>query len=49
LRYFLGHTADETADLMGLSKATVDRHLNFAKAWLYQRINPGANKKPSKD
>jgi RNA polymerase sigma factor (TIGR02999 family) len=46
LRYFLGHTSEETAELVGLSKATVDRHLNFAKAWLYQRINPEPNRKP---
>jgi len=41
LRYFLGHTAEETADLMNLSKATVDRHLAFAKAWLFRRMRPG--------
>lgn len=46
LRYFLGYTAAETAELMNLSKATVDRHLNFAKAWLYRRINPEGSKKP---
>jgi RNA polymerase sigma factor (TIGR02999 family) len=40
LRCFLGHTAAETADLLGLSKATVDRHLGFAKAWLYRRLRP---------
>ena len=40
LRYFLGHTAEETAALMNISKASVDRHLNFAKAWLYRRMNP---------
>lgn len=40
LRYFLGCTADETADLMGVSKATVDRTLRFTKTWLYQRMNP---------
>lgn len=40
LRYFLGCTADETADLMGLSKATVDRDLRFIKSWLYRRIRP---------
>ncbi len=48
LRYFLGYTAEETADLMQLSKATVDRHLSFAKAWLYRRMNPGMPKAPSK-
>jgi len=41
LRYFLGYTVHETAELLGLSKATVDRHLTFAKAWLFQRMNPG--------
>jgi RNA polymerase sigma factor (TIGR02999 family) len=40
LRYFLGYSAEETADLMNLSKATVDRHIGFAKAWLYRRMNP---------
>ena len=41
LRYFLGCTAEETAGLMDLSKATVDRALRFTKSWLYHRINPG--------
>lgn len=39
LRFFLGFTADETADLMGLSKATVDRELKFARGWLYERLH----------
>jgi RNA polymerase sigma factor (TIGR02999 family) len=42
LRYFLGCTADETAELMNLSKATVDRDLKFARSWLYQRVYPEA-------
>jgi RNA polymerase sigma factor (TIGR02999 family) len=42
LRYFLGCTAEETASLMGVSKATVDRELRFIKSWLYKRIGPGA-------
>jgi RNA polymerase sigma factor (TIGR02999 family) len=48
LRFFLGHTAEETATLMNLSKATVDRHLSFAKAWLYRRMNPDPYEHPSK-
>jgi RNA polymerase sigma factor (TIGR02999 family) len=40
LRYFLGCTADETASLMKMSKATVDRELKFIKSWLYRRIRP---------
>ena len=40
LRYFLGCTAEETADLVQVSKATVDRDLKFIKSWLYRRIHP---------
>jgi RNA polymerase sigma factor (TIGR02999 family) len=42
LRYFLGCTAEETAALMQVSKATVDRDLKFIKSWLYRRIYPEA-------
>lgn len=42
LRYFLGCTADETASLLKVSKATVDRDLRFVKAWLYRRLYPDA-------
>ena len=42
LRYFLGCTPEETAALMLISKATVDRELKFIKGWLYQRISHGA-------
>lgn len=38
LRYFLGCTAEETASLMNISKATVDRELKFAKTWLLQHM-----------
>jgi RNA polymerase sigma factor (TIGR02999 family) len=38
LRYFLGCTAEETADVMQVSKATVDRDLKFIKSWLYRRL-----------
>jgi RNA polymerase sigma factor (TIGR02999 family) len=41
LRYFLGCTAEETACVMGVSKATVDREVKFIKSWLYRRIHPG--------
>ncbi|MGD0903182.1 MAG: ECF-type sigma factor [Terracidiphilus sp.] len=40
LRYFLGCTAEETAALMDMSKATVDRELKFIKGWLFRRIHP---------
>ncbi len=37
-RYFLGCTNEETAELLGISRPTVDRDLEFAKAWLYRRL-----------
>jgi RNA polymerase sigma factor (TIGR02999 family) len=40
LRCFLGCTAEETAELMHISKATVDRELRFIKGWLYLRFHP---------
>jgi RNA polymerase sigma factor (TIGR02999 family) len=42
LRYFLGCTAEETAALMQVSKATVDRDLKFIRSWLYRRVYPDA-------
>lgn len=38
LRFFLGFTAEETAELLSISKATVDRELRFARAWLHERL-----------
>jgi RNA polymerase sigma factor (TIGR02999 family) len=42
LRFFLGFTAEETADLLSTSKATVDRELKFVRGWLYERLHSGA-------
>lgn len=38
MRFLLGCTAEETAELSGVSKATVDRKVKFARAWLFQRL-----------
>lgn len=38
LRYFLGTTAEEAAEVLNISKATVDRELNFARGWLRHRM-----------
>jgi RNA polymerase sigma factor (TIGR02999 family) len=38
LRFFLGCTAEETAGILQISKATVDREVKFVKSWLYRRI-----------
>jgi RNA polymerase sigma factor (sigma-70 family) len=42
LRYFLGCTNDETAEILGLSRPTIDRDIEFAKTWLYRRLTDGA-------
>lgn len=39
LRFFLGFTAEETAELMNTSKASVDRDLKFVRGWLYDRLH----------
>lgn len=39
LRFFLGLTAEETGELVGASKATVDREMKFARGWLYDRLH----------
>jgi RNA polymerase sigma factor (TIGR02999 family) len=38
LRFFGGLTIEETADVLGISPATVKRDWNMAKAWLYGEI-----------
>jgi RNA polymerase sigma factor (TIGR02999 family) len=47
LRYFLGCTAEETAAIMQISKATVDREMKFVKSWLYRRMSPLLSPQPS--
>ena len=42
LRYFLGATAEEAAELLGLSKTTVDRAVRFGVTWLHQRLTQNA-------
>jgi len=41
LRYFLGCTSQEAAEILDISKATVDRDLKLVKSWLYQRLRTG--------
>lgn len=38
LRYFFGFTAEETAEFLALSKASVDRMVRFSLVWLHQRL-----------
>lgn len=39
LRFFLGFTADETAELLNTSKASVDRELRFVRGWMHDRLH----------
>jgi RNA polymerase sigma factor (TIGR02999 family) len=43
LRVYLGSTAAETGQILGLSKATVDRDLTLARAWLFRELRPQEN------
>lgn len=38
LRYFGGLSIEETAEVMGLSVPTINRHWKFAKTWLYTEL-----------
>lgn len=42
LRYFLGCTNEEAAEVLGLTRATIDRDLQFAKTWLFSRMRPNS-------
>jgi RNA polymerase sigma factor (TIGR02999 family) len=39
LRFFLGFTAEETAELLHTSKTSIDRDLRFLRGWLYDRLH----------
>ena len=38
LHYFLGCTVEETADILQISKSTMERNLRFSLAWLRRRL-----------
>jgi RNA polymerase sigma factor (TIGR02999 family) len=39
LRYFVGLTIDEAAEVLGISRNTAKRDWNFAKVWLQRELN----------
>jgi RNA polymerase sigma factor (TIGR02999 family) len=41
LRFFAGLTSDETAEVLGVSTATVTRGWRLARAWLHHRLTHG--------
>jgi RNA polymerase sigma factor (TIGR02999 family) len=42
LRFFAGLTMDEAAKALGMSRRTAFRCWTFARAWLYEQMDPGA-------
>src|SRR6266480_3721425 len=42
LRYFVGMTIEETAEVLGISAPTAKRYWAYARAWLAQEIKAGA-------
>ena len=43
LRFFTGLTERETAEAMDISTSTLKRDWNFAKAWLFDQLEPGGS------
>lgn len=41
LRFFAGLTHDEIAEVMNVSTRTVERHWQYARAWLYRELSNG--------
>jgi RNA polymerase sigma factor (sigma-70 family) len=44
LRYFVGMTFEEAAEVLGISVATAKRHWAYARAFLYEEIRAGKAK-----
>ena len=39
LRYLVGMTIEEAADVLGISEPTAKRHWTYARTWLYEEIS----------
>jgi RNA polymerase sigma factor (TIGR02999 family) len=39
LRFFLGFSVEETAELLNTSKSSVDRDIKFARGWIHNRLH----------
>jgi RNA polymerase sigma factor (TIGR02999 family) len=49
LRYFAGLSLGEVASVLGVSRATANRHWAFAKAWLYRELCDNGEKQAKDD
>ena len=43
LRYFVGLSLKDAADVLGVSVSTADREWAYARAWLYRQISEGVD------
>jgi RNA polymerase sigma factor (TIGR02999 family) len=41
LRYFVGCSLEEAAELLGVSRSTAERHWTYARTWLFGRMTRG--------
>jgi DNA-directed RNA polymerase specialized sigma24 family protein len=41
MRFFGGLSIEETADGLGISRATVERQWRLARLWLFQKLSDG--------
>ena len=48
LRFFGGLTAEESAEVLGISLRTVHREWDFARAWLFQALRGSSAKRASR-
>ncbi len=39
LRFFIGLSERETAEILGLSERTIERYWSYAQAWLFERLD----------
>ena len=46
LRYMAGFTIEETAEVLNVSHATIEREWNFARTWLRRELQPGRLQPP---
>lgn len=44
LRFFAGLSVEEAADLLGVSRATAERHWTYARTWLFDRLTTSEKK-----
>jgi DNA-directed RNA polymerase specialized sigma24 family protein len=44
LKFFSGLSLDDSAQALGISRATAERDWQVARTWLYRRLNPGQDR-----